>query len=379
MHIGDLHLGRSLGEFDLIEDQKYVLDEIFALAGEQHADAVLIAGDVFDKSVPSEAAVRLFDEFLNRLAAAETAVFVISGNHDSDERLNFGSSLFEASRIYISAKYEGKLYCRTLNDEFGEIRIWLLPYVKASQVRHFYPDEKIESYEDAVRVILKKAGINPEERNIIISHQFVTGENCDPEIGGSEGLSVESVGLVEKISYRCFSDFDYAALGHIHSPQRAGREEVRYCGSPLKYSLSEVNSTKSVPIVTLAEKGQVKIELVPLKPQRDLRHLKGPRAKLFASGVVDQTDDFIYITFTDEDFLSDAMGIAQQYYPNTVKIDYENSQTRAAGQLDFGNMAEQKSFDELIAAFYREMYGTEMTEEEKTLLKEAAGEAGLVE
>ena len=278
IHLGDLHLGKSLGDFDLYEDQKYILDRILEIIEKKDIDGVLIAGDVYDRAVPSESATNLLDYFLKSLAAKKVKTFMISGNHDSDDRLGYGSSLFEASHIYIAAKFMGMLYRQTVIDEYGEADIYLLPFVKASQVRHFYPEEKIENYDEAVRAILRHADIDFERRNIIVAHQFVVGKGADPELGGSESAGTLSVGLVEKIGYDCFDGFDYAALGHIHSPQGVGRDEVRYSGSPLKYSLSEVHCDKSVPVITLGKKGEVDIELVKLKPMRDLRHLKGPHA-----------------------------------------------------------------------------------------------------
>ena len=239
LHISDLHLGRSLAEYDLKEDQEYILQQIISIAEEKKADAVLIAGDVYDRPVPSEWAVGLFDRFLSGLSDRGFCVFVISGNHDSDERLNFGSSLLKARNVFISAKYEGKLQREDFTDSCGEVRVYLLPFVKASQVRHFFPDEKIETYEDAVRAALAHGGIDPSARNILVAHQFVIGTGGGVSFGGSESSAVRNVGLVEQISASCFDAFDYTALGHIHSAQQVGRREVRYAGSPLKYSLSE--------------------------------------------------------------------------------------------------------------------------------------------
>ena len=203
--------------------------------------------------------------------------------------------------------------------------MYLLPFVKASQVRHYFPDAKIDSYDDAVRVIIEHAHLDRQKRNVIVAHQFVAGRSEDPVLAGSESIGTQSVGLVEKISYDCFDPFDYVALGHIHSPQKVGREEVRYAGSPLKYSLSEVNHIKSVPLVTLGEKGKVSVELIPLSPMRDLRHIKGSIRELLNKKHVQSPEDFIYATLTDEEIIGDAMGIFQQVYPNTVKIDYDNS------------------------------------------------------
>jgi exonuclease SbcD len=379
MHLGDLHLGKSLGDFDLNEDQKYILDQILGIIDEREVDGILIAGDVYDRAVPSESATNLLDYFLKCLADKKVKTFMISGNHDSDDRLNYGSSLFAANHIYISAQFMGNLYRQTVIDEHGEADIYLLPFVKASQVRHFYPEEKIESYDDAVRTILAHAQIDPGKRNILVAHQFVAGKGADPELGGSESAGTQSVGLVEKIGYDCFDGFDYVALGHIHSPQSVGRKEVRYSGSPLKYSLSEVGNDKSVPVITLGEKGDVDIELVKLRPMRDMRHLKGPIEKLLDRENITSPEDFIYATLTNEDIIDDAMGILQQVYPNTVKIDYDNSRTREIERIDIANIAEQKSFDELIGDFYRKMYGCDISEEEMQVMKEAAKEAGVID
>jgi exonuclease SbcD len=303
---------------------------------------------------------------------------MISGNHDSDDRLNYGSNLFESNQIFISSIFDGTLYKQTVKDELGEVDIYLLPFVKASQVKHFFPDAEIASYEDAVRVILDHAEIDKNRRNVLVAHQFVTGKSGDPALGGSEGAGTQSVGLVEKIGYDCFDAFDYAALGHIHSPQRIGRDTVRYSGSPLKYSLSEVNNEKSVPLITLGKKGEVNVELVLLKPLRDMRHIRGTMEELLDKENRKSQDDFIYATLTDEDVIQDAMGIFQQIYPNTVKIDFDNSRTRELEQVDISKIAENKSFPELIGDFYRLMYHCEISEEEMAVMRMAAQEAGVI-
>lgn len=378
MHVGDLHLGRSLGDFDLTADQEYMLDQLLEIADEQAADAVLIAGDIYDKAIPSEAATRMLDRFLRDLAERQVSVYMVSGNHDSDERLNYGSSLFESNHIFISAKYDGRLHKQVLKADGDEADIYLLPFVKASQVRHFFPDAKIESYDDAVRAILESADIDGSRNNVLVAHQFVMGKSEDPGLSGSESLGTQSVGTVEKIGYDCFDRFDYVALGHIHSPQQVGRREVRYSGSPLKYSLSEVNNEKSVPLITLGGKGRIEIELVPLRPMRNMRHLKGKIRDLLDSTRVTAPEDFIYATLTDEEIVSNAMGIFQQVYPNTVKIDYDNSHTRAIEQVDISRVAENRSFSELISDFYRQMYGCEISEEEMDVMRTVAREAGVL-
>lgn len=378
MHLGDLHLGKSLGDFDLTRDQKYLLDQLLDVIEKKAVDAVLIAGDVYDKAIPSEAATNMLDYFLSKLAEKNIYVYMVSGNHDSDERLNYGSELFEKNRIFISTKYNGKLYKKTLKIGNEEADIYLLPFVKASQVKHCFPEAKIESYDDAVRAILANENIDIARQNVLVAHQFVMGKSIDPELGGSESLGTQNVGLVEKIGYDCFDIFDYVALGHIHSPQQIGRKEVRYSGSPLKYSLSEVNSKKTIPLITLGKKGEIDIELIPIKPLRDLRHIKGKLNDLLDKTKITSPDDFLYVTLTDEEIISDAMGIFQQQYPNTVKIDYDNSHTREIEHVDISKIADNRSFDELISDFYRQVYSCEISEEEMEIMRTVAREAGVL-
>ena len=376
MHLGDLHIGKSLGDFDLYEDQKYILEQILNLIKEKSVDVLLIAGDVYDKAIPGEKSVQLLDYFLKRLVEIGIKTYMISGNHDSDERLNFGSSLFESNNIYINSKFNGILKRYSLHDEFGELNIYLLPFVKASQVQHFFPEEKIDSYDMAVRTIIKHSDFDVCKRNILVAHQFVAGKD-DPEIAGSEGLSVHNVGMVEKIGYGSLAEFDYVALGHIHSPQSVGLKHIRYSGSPLKYSLSEVNNNKSVPIITFKDKGEVLVEFAPLLPMRDIRHLRGNIKNLLDKKNISCENDFIYATLTNEDIVNDAMGIFREYYPNTVKIDYDNSHTKEIENVDITRITQNKTFDELIKDFYMQMYSCDMGEEELEIMKWAAKEAGV--
>ena len=376
MHLGDLHIGKSLGDFDLYGDQKYILEQILNLIKEKSVDALLIAGDVYDKAIPGEKSVQLLDYFLKRLVETGIKTYMISGNHDSDERLNFGSSLFESNHIYINSKFNGILKKYSLYDEFGELNIYLLPFVKASQVQHFFPEEKIDSYDMAVRTILKHSDFDACKRNILVAHQFVAGKD-DPEIAGSESLSVHNVGMVEKIGYGSLAEFDYVALGHIHSPQSVGLKHIRYCGSPLKYSLSEVNNNKSVPIITFKDKGEVLVEFAPLLPMRDIRHLRGNIKNLLDKKNISCEKDFIYATLTNEDIVNDAIGIFREYYPNTVKIDYDNSHTKEIENVDITRITQNKTFDELIRDFYMQMYSCDMGEEELEIMKWAAKEAGV--
>lgn len=378
IHLGDLHLGKNVNEFSMIEDQKYILNEIIEIIKRESVDAVLIAGDIYDRSIPSEEAVKLFDSFLTELSRMGKSVFAISGNHDSDERLNFGSRLFTANRIYIAGRYDGKIEHIDVEDEHGVIHVWLMPYVKASRVAHFYPDEDTSTYDAAFRTAIGKCNVDSSERNLILVHQFVTGKSEEPELSGSESVML-NVGTIEKISSDCFDSFDYVAMGHIHGAQAVGRETCRYAGSPLKYSLNqrELNREKTVPVITLSEKGKVKVEKFPLKPLREIRRIKGELKYLIENAV--DTDDYIYATLTDETIQFDAMSRLQEVYPNTMKLDYDNESTRAIQEFDGAADTEGKSFQELVFDFYKIINGSEPSEEEWEILQEVAKEAGVIE
>lgn len=378
LHLSDLHLGKNVNEFSMIEDQKYILKQIVEIIMRESVDAVLIAGDIYDRSVPSEEAVKLLDGFLTELSNQGRAVFVISGNHDSDERLNFGSRLFKANGIHIAGRYDGSIAHVDLEDEFGLVHVWMLPYVKASRVAHYFPEDDTSTYDAAFRTAINKCNVNQEERNVILVHQFVSGKSVEPELAGSESAMV-SVGTLDKIGYDCFDAFDYVAMGHIHGCQAVGRETCRYAGAPLKYSLNqrEIHSTKSVPVITLGEKGNVKVDLIPLKPRREVRHIKGELKELLKNAV--DTDDYIYVTLTDETVQFDAMARIQEVYPNTMKLDYDNRSTRALQESDGEMETQGKSFQELVLDFYKLMNGSAPSEAEWKLIEEVAIEAGVIE
>ena len=375
LHLSDLHLGKHLNEFSLIEDQKYILNRILEIIADKDIDVVLIAGDIYDRTVPSEEAVNLLDYFFTELASMNKHVFAISGNHDSDDRLNFGRKLFTAKNIYINGRYDGTIPSYDVEDEYGTVHFWLMPFVKASRVAHFYPDEDNSSYDKAFRTAISKCRINENDRNVILIHQFVTGQS-DPELSGSES-AILNVGNIDKVSSDSFDPFDYVAMGHIHSGQMVGRETCRYSGTPLKYSIGDrdIKNEKTVPVITMAEKGNIQIELVPLKPLRNVRHIKGNLKDLISHA--EDTEDFVYATLTDEETQHDAMARIQEVYPRTVRLDYDNKKTRAlvSGETDFE--AEGKSFDELMSDFYKLINGTEPSEEEWKILREVAEEAGV--
>ncbi len=378
IHLGDLHLGKNVNEFSMIEDQRYILNEILELIERESIDAVLMAGDIFDRSVPSEEAVKLFDSFLTALAELKKYVFVIAGNHDSDERLNFGSRLFTAKQIYIAGRYDGKIPCVDIEDEYGVLHVWLMPYVKASRVAHFYPEAEICDYDSAFWTAIGACKVDQSERNIILTHQFVTGKSEEPELAGSENAML-SVGTIDKISCECFADFDYVAMGHIHSAQAVGRETCRYAGSPLKYSLNqrELMKEKTVPVVTLLEKGNIKVECIPLKPLRQVRRIKGDLAEILE--YAEDTEDYIYATLTDKNIQFDAMARLREVYPNIMKLDYGEKFYRRYRELGDEIKTEGKTFVELIYDFYKMMNDAAPDEEEWKLLMEVAKEAGVIE
>lgn len=374
LHLADLHLGKIVKDFNMVDDQRYMLNKVIELIKSENIDAVMIAGDVYDRSIPSEDAVQLFDDFIYELTEIPVKVFLISGNHDSDERLNFGSRIFVEKGVFFAAKYEGNLYKKTLEDEFGPINFYLMPFIKAAQVRAFFPDSEIKNYDDAVRTVLKNSDINTDERNIILAHQFVAGRSGEIALSGSEGVATKHVGLVEQIGFDVFDDFDYAALGHIHKAQAVGREEVRYSGTLLKYHVDEVDDVKSVPIVTIGEKGSVSIEFKEIKPKREMRLLKGTLKQLLSPENITNADDYIIAVLTDEEPVLDVMNIFRQYYPNTLHLSYEFEKSISEEMVDIDRLTEIKSFPELISEFYSQMYGMEISDEELKLMNRIAEE-----
>lgn len=365
IHLSDLHLGKRVNEFSMIEDQEYILREILGIVREEEPDGVLIAGDIYDKSVPSVEAVELFDDFLKRLARQKTPVFIISGNHDSPERLAFAAELIEPSGIYIAPAYNGKVAPVSLSDAHGEVHIYMLPFIKPVHVRRIFPEDKVESYTDAVRAAIAHMNVAESERNILMTHQFVTGaarsDSEDISVGGSDNVDAS-----------VFQVFDYVALGHIHGPQNAGGEKARYCGSPLKYSFSEAGHRKSVTVVEMEEKGQVKVREAELSPLHDMRELRGTYEELAdrRNYAGTKTDDYIHITLTDEEDVVDAMGKLRVIYPNLMKLDYDNRRTRENRELTGGEAEEARSPMEMILEFYEKQNNRPMSEKQAALAAE---------
>lgn len=368
-HLSDLHLGKRLNEFSMTADQAYILDQILALAEEEQPDAVVIAGDVYDKAVPSAEAVSLFDEFLVRLARRNLSVFVISGNHDSPERIAFGSRLLDAAGIHLSPVYNGTVEPVTLRDEFGPVDFYLLPFVKPAHVRRFYPDEPVDTYTQALAAAVSHMALDKTRRNVLVTHQFVTGAARSD----SEELSV---GGADNVDGAVFEEFDYVALGHIHSPQHCGSEKLRYCGTPLKYSFSEAKDQKSVTVVELKEKGSLTIRTLPLTPLHELTELKGSFQELtdpaFYENTTRQTD-YVHLTLTDEEDIPDAVGKLRLIYQGLMKLDYDNTRTRSNQEITGAEIARTQSPLELFASFYELQNNQPMTAQQLVFLEELLG------
>ncbi len=371
MHISDLHLGKRIYEFSMIEDQKYILKQILDIAEKEQIEAVLLAGDIYDKPVPSAEAVQVFDWFLTQMAECGLTVFAVSGNHDSAERIAFGAQLMNRSGIYLSPVYDGQLEKVTMSDEYGEIAVYLLPFIRPSTVRHAYPEDEIGSYEDAAAAALCHANPDIQVRNVLVAHQFVTGASrCESE--------EVSVGGVDNVSASVFDAFDYVALGHIHSPQNIGRETLRYCGTPLKYSFSEAEQIKSVTIVEMKEKGTAEVRTMELKPLRDMRRIKGTYMELsdrmYYQGT--NTNDYILAVLTDEDDVIDAMQKLRVIYPNLMRIEYDNKRTRMEQIIEATENAEIKSELELFEEFFEAQNNQPVSEEQRRMIIDLLAEIG---
>lgn len=366
IHLSDLHLGKRVYEFSMLEDQQYILEKILEIIDAERPDGVLIAGDVYDKSVPSAEAVALLDHFLVSLSRRNLHTFVISGNHDSPERMAFGGRLMEQSGIHLAPVYSGEVRPFTLTDEYGPVNIYLLPFLKPAHVRRCFPDREIASYTGALSAAVEAMEVPPEQRSVLVTHQFVTGAvRCDSEdlsVGGSDNVDVS-----------VFDRFDYVALGHIHSPQHVGRETVRYCGTPLKYSFSEAGHQKSLTVVELGEKGSCSLRTVPLVPLRDMVELRGTYQELMSRKFYEGTSysrDYVHITLTDEEDVREAAGKLRVVYPGLMKLDYDNTRTRAGLLIDGGEDVRQKSPLELLEEFFEKQNGQPMSQAQRAFAQE---------
>ena len=366
-HLSDLHIGKRVNEFSMIEDQKYILTQILYAADQEKPDGILISGDVYDRTIPTAEAVQVFDAFLTRLSEQKIPAFIISGNHDSAERLAFGSSLMGKSGIYFSKVYDGTVEKIPMQDAYGTVWIYLLPFLRPSTIRHALPEraEEVQSTADAVRIALEQTKIDEKERNVLLAHQFVTGaKRCDAE--------ELQVGDVDQIPAELFASFEYVALGHIHSTQKVGRETVRYCGAPLKYSFSEAGQEKSITVVELKEKGSVDLRTIPLKPLHDLRKIRGTYLEVTAKSFYENRDceDYLQVTLTDEEDVPDGMAKLRTIYPNLMRLEYDNKRTRSNAEVRAAERVEEKSELELFQEFYELQNNQSMTEVQEQFVEE---------
>ena len=361
-HLADLHIGKRVNEFSMIEDQKYILKRILDLSEEEKPDGIILAGDIYDKQIPSAEAVQVFDEFITRLAGRAIPVFIISGNHDSAERLAFGGRLLNSRGIYLSPVYDGSVTKIPLKDQYGTVWIHLLPFIRPSTVRHVFENEAdlVTDVQTAAETVIRHMEIDLKDRNILVAHQFVTGasrcESEDVQVGG-----------LDNIDAAVFTPFDYTALGHIHSPQNVGTDRVRYCGTPLKYSFSEVDQEKSITVVELEKKGTVRTSLLPLKPLRDMRKLRGTYLELTDRSFYRDMnrEDYIQVTLTDEDDVPDGLQKLRVIYPNIMQLLYDNQRTKTTQEVDAAQAVEKKTEMELFYEFYELQNNQPMTKQQK--------------
>ena len=364
LHLSDLHLGKRVNEFPMLEDQKYILTKIINIIDEQEPDVIIIAGDVYDKAIPSAEAVELFDDFLVRLSQRNLKVFVISGNHDSAERIAFGGRLMDKSGIYMSPVYNGHVEPITVSDSVGDVEVYLLPFVKPPIVRRFFPDNEITSYTDALRCAVESMNIDRSKRNILVAHQFVTGAT----LAESEDISV---GGTENVDVSVFDGFDYVALGHIHRAQKCTSEYVRYSGTPLKYSFSEAKDEKSVTVVDIKEKGNIELSSIPLVPKRELVEIKGTYNELTLKRNYEGTsynEDYMHITLTDEEDIPDVLAKLRVIYKNIMKLDYDNTRTRHFAEINSVSDVAAKTPLEHFSEFYEQQNGRPMSDEQHSFV-----------
>lgn len=363
LHLSDLHLGKRVNEFSMIEDQRYILKEILTIINDEKPDAVLIAGDVYDRTVPSEDAMKLWDEFLISLAEKKVAVYAISGNHDSAIRFSDHGALVETTGIHLSPVYDGEVRRYTVTDGDVSANIYLLPFIKPAVVRSIFPEEEIADYTDACRVAIEHMDVNPDEINILVAHQFVTGAaRCESE--------EVVVGRLDNVDASVFDSFDYVALGHIHGKQKIGRETLRYCGTPLKYSFSEKDHEKSITVIDVKSKDEIEISEIPLKPLHDMREIRGTYDELMLKENYENTDtdDYIHAVLTDEEDVFDAIAKLRIIYKNIMKLTYDNKRTRSRQTITDVLDIEEKTPLEIFEEFYEKQNNQRMSDEQRKFM-----------
>lgn len=370
-HLSDLHIGKQLHHYSLREDQEHILGEVISYVESERPDSVLIAGDIYDKSVPSGEAVSLFDDFLTRLSKVRPAVpvLIIGGNHDSGQRLDYASRLLGSHLIYISGKApeseEEFLQKVTLEDEYGSVDFYLLPFLKPGYVRGLCGGEAPGSYTEAVKAVIERENIDTTRRNVLLSHQFYTGGKETPSTCDSELLSV---GGIDNVDVSVLDGFDYVALGHLHSPQKVGAEHIRYCGTLLKYSVSEAGQEKSLHMIVMEEKGKpVFVQKLPLHPLRDVRKLRGNLEEIIARADPAHREDYVSVTLTDEIDPYKPKEQLEKVYSHILEVRMDNERTRKKLEFSEEEIRVQNPLS-VFEDFYREMQGRELSEQEREIL-----------
>lgn len=368
LHLADLHLGKRVNEFRMLPDQQYILKQILEYLETEPMDGVLIAGDVYDKTVPAAEAVQVFDWFLTELVRKQVPVFVISGNHDSAERLSFGAAIMEHSGVHIAQTFDGRLTPISLEDAYGPVDIYLLPFLRPAQVSVYYPEEKIATYEDAIQAVLDHTTVDRARRNVLVAHQFVTATGTIPEESDSE---YNSLGGLDKVDCQLLSAFDYVALGHLHGPQKVGRDTIRYAGSPLKYSFSEIYQKKSMTVVELNHIKNVTVQQIPLIPKHDMRRIQGPLEQLLSKEIASQadTEDYLHVVLTDKEEIIDAIGKVRRVYPNVMQLDFEK-EDKVETLEGLRCAASAPELPKLFQEFYMEQNQKEPTKEQTDYVKQ---------
>ncbi len=369
LHLADLHIGKRVHEYSMLEEQKEVLNQAISMAIEQKVDVVLIAGDIYDKSIPTIEGVKLLDSFLTALSKENIPVLLISGNHDSAERLSFGSELLETAGIYVAGASKEQIVTITFSDTYGEVNFYLLPFINIKQVELKEGEEPPKDYTEAIKILLHRLSIDSTKRNVMIAHQFVGGTGVELSETDSE---TKSIGGLDVVDYRVFEVFDYVALGHLHQAQRVGRETIRYAGSPIKYSFSEARHKKSATLVIMEEKGNIKIEQLPFQPLHDMREIKGTLEQLTREDVVNAGDreDYMHITLTDEEEIYDVLGKVRAVYPNVMLLDFDNQRTRATGaEMITEEVIKKRGTLDLFREFFQKQAGTVMDEIQEKIVQ----------
>jgi len=374
LHLSDLHIGKSVHGFSMLEEQKHVFEQILRYIQSQQVNAVVIAGDIYDHAIPRNEAIRVFDDFLTELAHKNVTVLLIAGNHDSPDRISYANRLLTDKQLFLYGSFNGKLQKVTLTDEYGEVNFWLLPFVKPLSVYTFFEGSPIEDYADALNLVIRTANIDYNARNVLVSHQFFTKIGVEPILSESE---LNPVGGLDAINISIIEKFDYVALGHLHGTQKIGVEHICYAGSPLKYSFSEIRQTKSVLLVEINEKtSNVIIKTLPLTPIHDMHELKGKIEELlsdeFSSRV--NKEDYLHITLTDEEEILDPMEKIRSVYPNIMTFKLENSRTKnnylPQIQQNSEQTNQQLSRYELFSEFFLKACGCAMSPEQSRIVKE---------